>query len=124
MQNETSEGPRELTVDNIQYWCHHTQQFAKTQISKAKKFVENNCYEYNGDGFFLCNPIEGYNIRTYTIRKNKETDEFDCNCQKGMEGSGMCSHVLGLYYAFRLKYFQNKTITQKLTEMLQNDGGG
>lgn len=104
-KTETSVGVN-LTVDTVQYWCHHTQQFAKTQVEKAKKFVENNCYEYNGEGFFLCNPIKGYNTRTYTIRKNKETNEFDCNCQKGREGSGTCAHVLGLYFAFKLNYFR------------------
>lgn len=50
-KTETSVGVN-LTVDTVQYWCHHTQQFAKTQVEKAKKFVENNCYEYNGEGFF------------------------------------------------------------------------
>ena len=101
------EGPREITVDNVQYWSHHTQQFAKSQVSKAKKFVEFKCYEYAGDGFFLCNPIKGYNTRTYTIRKNKLTGEFNCNCQKGMEGTNACSHILGLYYAFKTGYFQH-----------------
>ena len=105
---EADEGPKELTVDNIQYWSHHTQQFAKSQVSKAKKFVEHKCYEYVGENLFRCGPIEGYNTRTYTIKKNPETNEFDCNCQAGLKQ--MCSHVLGLYYAFKLKYFKDGQI--------------
>ena len=107
-QIQTDDGPREITADNVQYWSHHTQQFAQTQVYKAKKFIEHNCYEYVGEGMFLCNPIVGYNTRTYNIKKNKKTDEFSCNCQKGREGDGVCAHVLGLYYAFRLKYFQGE----------------
>ena len=101
---ETSSEPVELTPKNVQYWSHHTGQFEKSQVSKAKKFVEHNCYEYNGDGFFLCGPILGYNKRTYTIRKGRE--DFECNCQFFVTKGQMCSHILGLYYAFRLKYFQ------------------
>lgn len=97
-------GPQELTPRNVQYFSHHTGQFEKTQVSKAKKFVEHNCYEYNGDGFFLCNPIIGYNKRTYTIRKGKE--DFECNCQFFVTKGQMCSHILGLYYAFKLNYFR------------------
>lgn len=101
-------GPAEMTLSIVQYWCHHTQQFANTQIGKAKEFVKNNCYEYVGEGFFLCHPIAGYNTRTYEIRKNSITKEFDCNCQRGREGSAKCSHVLGLYFMFKLNYFRKK----------------
>lgn len=105
---EESLGPRELTPQNVQYWSEHTQQFAQTQVHKAKKFVEHQCYEYVGDNLFRCANIPGYNIRVYTIKKNKTTGEFDCNCQKGKDGDGKCSHILGLYYAFKLKYFQKE----------------
>ena len=99
-------GPRELSVENVQYFSQHTQQFAKSQIHKAKKFIEHKCYEYAGEGFFICNNIPGYNTRTYHIRKNQNTHEFDCDCQKSRDNSGMCSHVLGLFYAFKIKYFK------------------
>ncbi|KKL51297.1 hypothetical protein LCGC14_2296820 [marine sediment metagenome] len=104
-QIETSEGPAEITPENVQYWSHHSQEFAQTQIHKAKKFVEHQCYEYVGENLFRCANIPGYNTRVYTIKKNN-AGEFDCNCQKGKDGDGKCSHILGLYYAFRLKYFQ------------------
>lgn len=104
-RKEIQEGPVEITIENVQYWSHHTQSFAQSQIHKAKKFVEHGCYEYVKDGFFRCGPIEGYNTRTYTIRK-ESNGEFECNCQKGKEGAGKCAHVLGLYYAFKIGYFR------------------
>ncbi len=102
---EQNLGPQEITSQNVQYFCHHTQQFAQTQVHKAQKFVEHKCYEYVGENLFRCGPIEGYNTRTYTIKKNPDTGEFDCNCQAGR--TQMCSHILGLYYAFKLNYFKN-----------------
>ena len=104
-QKEEHLGPREITPQNVQYWSHHTQEFLKSQVSKAKKFVENNCSEYVGENLFRCSNIPGYNVRVYTIKKNPETKEFECNCQAGREG-GQCSHILGLYYAFKCKYFK------------------
>ena len=106
--NQQDLGPAQISVENVQYWSHHTQQFAHSQVHKALEFVKNGCYEYVGEGMFLCNKINGYNTRTYNIKKNEITKEFACNCQKGREGDGMCSHVLGLYYAFKIGYFKNK----------------
>ena len=101
--------PREITIHNVQYWCHHTQKFAHSQVHKALKFVENKCYEYVGDGMFVCKNIEGYNSRHYNIKKSDTTKEFFCNCQYCKNNDGaMCSHILGLYYAFKLKYFGDK----------------
>lgn len=107
-QREISEGPSDITPENVQFWCHHTQEFAKTQISKALKFLKYNCYDYLGDGLFSCGPIQGYNTRTYAIKKNKNTLEFECNCQKGRDG-GQCAHILGLYYCFKTGYFKKPT---------------
>jgi len=100
---EVSLGPRKITIDNVQYWDHHTQEFAKSQIHKAKKFLELGCYDWLGDDLFKCGPIKGYNTRTYTIKKNGE--EFECNCQKGRDG-GQCAHILGLHYALKCDYFR------------------
>lgn len=102
---EDSLGPREITPANVQYWSHHTQEFAQSQVTKAKKFVEHECYEYVGENLFRCGPIEGYNTRTYTIKKVGET--FHCNCQKGRDG-GQCAHILGLYYFLKLKPFRKQ----------------
>jgi hypothetical protein len=109
-QTEFSLGePENLTIHNVQYWCHHTQKFAHSQVYKALKFVEKGCYEYVGEGMFICKNIDGYNSRHYAIKKNENTQEFDCNCQYCKNNDGaMCSHILGLYYAFKLKYFQKE----------------
>lgn len=109
---EVSLGPREITPDNVQYWSHHTQEFAQSQVHKAKKFLEYGCIEYSGEGFFICKPIPGYNSRTYTIKKNSE-GKFECNCQKAMQGSETCSHVLALYYAFKIKQFKPRKMEDK-----------
>ena len=106
-QVEFSEGPRELTPQNVQYFSHHTQEFAHSQVHKAQKFVEHGCIEYAGDGFFVCKPILGYNTRTYTMRKNS-AGSFECNCQKAREGAESCSHILALFWAFKLGIFRNK----------------
>ncbi len=98
-------GPQEITPQNIQYFSHHTGQFEQSQVNKAKKFVEHNCLDYLGDNLFQCGPIIGYNKRTYTLKKGPD-GEFSCNCQFFVTKGKMCSHILALYYAFRLKYFQ------------------
>lgn len=105
-QTEFNEGVRELTPENVQYWSHHTQLFAHSQVHKAMKFVQHGCYEYTGEGFFVCKNIEGYNSRHYVIKKNEDTQEFSCNCQFAMKHDGHCSHILGLYYCFKLSYFR------------------
>jgi hypothetical protein len=56
-----------------------------------------------------------YNHNVYTIAKSLEyKDTFICNCQfsqkqlkegKIREGGANCSHVLSLYFAFRMKQF-------------------
>lgn len=60
--------------------------------------------------------IQDYNFSEYIIYKNKE-GTFECNCQgfqsKKKRGelipSGAnCSHVLALYYAFKIKRFGKK----------------
>jgi len=57
--------------------------------------------------------IQDYNFSEYIIYKNKEGN-FECNCQgyqskkkKGelIPGGANCSHILALYYAFKIKRF-------------------
>ena len=98
--------PRVLTPQNVQFWSHHTQQFQHSQIHKAKKFLEHNCLEYVGESLFLCHNIPGYNTRTYTIKRRKSSGEFVCNCQKALREDGKCSHVLALYYGFKIGLFK------------------
>ena len=150
-QTEFHEGAHELTEDNVQYWCRHTKELAKSQVSKALKFLRNNCIRYVGDfdneqfnklradydnakHIFVCLPLntheehqalgvtfqkeaflKDYNWSEYIIFKKKD-GTFECNCQgwqskkrKGeivSEGAN-CSHVLALYFSFKLKRFGN-----------------
>lgn len=110
---ETENGPVEITVQNVQYWSQHTKELMHSQAEKAQKFVENNCYVYFGDGKFACNPIRGYNMRIYNLEKKNGLWVCDCQGYVTKEKRGElkedgvnCSHLLGLMYAFKIKYFQ------------------
>ena len=105
------ESPRELNPKIVQYYCHHTKLLEHNQIHKAIAFLEHKCIVYNKEQkCYLCGPIEGYNTRTYTLKPNKDyPDKFECNCQafvtqvrKG-EGRPFCSHLLALFYHFKIK---------------------
>jgi len=110
--NEESLGPREIDVHNVQYWSHTARQLEKSQINKAKKFIEFDCIKYAGNGVFVCEPLPGYNSTTYTIDKSPNYEKtFACNCQcwqkKLKEGEiipegANCSHVLSLYFCFKM----------------------
>ena len=98
--------PEELTEDIVQYWDKHTKQLAKSQVSKALKFLKHDCVKYVGDDpefnhkyTFLVLPLntdetvvvngrtfykkpfsKDYNFNTYKIFKN-EDGIWECNCQ-------------------------------------------
>lgn len=108
---EIGEGPREVTVKNVQFWCKHARELEKSQSSKARKFVEFDCIKYMGmDGefgsrhAFVCLPlntadtwdvyvdeheVRDYNKKPYPTDYNnseykifKNKDgRFECNCQ-------------------------------------------
>lgn len=98
----------DITVENVQYYCHHLKELKQPQRIKSLKFVEADCIRYVGnmgefkDKYsFICLPLntkdhimyEGirfdkrpfdidYNTRIYTIAKSKDySDTFECNCQ-------------------------------------------
>jgi hypothetical protein len=111
MQEVTSEGPREITVANVQFWCKHGRELRQTQRHKAQQFVEYDCVKYVGDDqefstkyTFVCLPLnpqdefqeygEDHQIRTFTkkpfpvhynnsLYKIFKNDDgiFECNCQ-------------------------------------------
>jgi len=98
--------PEELTEDNVQYWDKHTKQLAKSQVSKALKFVKYDCVKYVGDDpefnhkyTFIVLPLnteskvvvngkvfykkpypKDYNYNVYKIYK-REDGLWECNCQ-------------------------------------------
>ena len=100
--------------DYIQYYDHYEETLKKSQEQKARKFVENNCIKYNEDGkCFVCEPLIGYNTRTYQMKKLVD-GRFRCNCQcittqENRVGMGImkpedmkpCSHIAALIMMVR-----------------------
>ena len=58
---------------------------------KANKFLERGCIEQTGENTWICRPILGYNIHTYTIQKFPD-DTYRCTCQ-GFHKNKYCSHI-------------------------------
>jgi len=42
------EAPKELTPDNVVYWCRHTRELQGSQVKKAQEFVRHDCVKYLG----------------------------------------------------------------------------
>ena len=92
---------------NVQYYSSLEKELKRSQVHKAKKFLEHSCIEYDKEEKgFVCKPIEGYNKTTYILKRNKEVEGgFACNCQhfvmKEKRGEDpRCSHILALHYWF------------------------
>lgn len=138
---EGSEGPREITLENVRYWSKHTKELKGSQVKKALQFLQHDCLQYVGEdqeydvkGAFICLPLNtqesyseygrtwqkkpfaiDYNFSAYKITKG-DGKTFVCNCQGWQtklkrnevvaEGAN-CSHVLALYYAFKMKKFRH-----------------
>lgn len=175
--SQSEEGPKEVTIQNVQYWCKHSKELKQTQRSKALKFVEFDCVQYVGfdEEFghkhtFVCLPLNTKETVTFPLRtsdivdyeevfeqgimdenkthitlrkkpflKNynnsvykiyKEGNTFICNCQGWTQADKreetrradgcQCSHVLALYYCFKIKKFGR---TQGSTEELEQPDG-
>lgn len=105
MDKVIAHGPDELSESTVQYWSKHTKELAKSQVSKALKFVHWGCLRYIGPDLefgskycFVCLPLNtalevgdggrvfpkesydyDYNKTVYKIYK--QDGEFCCNCQ-------------------------------------------
>jgi len=101
------EKPPLLTPKTVIKWSEHYKKLEmegeKTYSirAKAKKFVENNCIEYDKEKkCYICKPIKGYNSTTYhLVNKGKE---FECSCQFHQKTKRMCSHILALYLQLKI----------------------
>ena len=105
-------------MNDIQYYDHTEQKLTHGQENKVKKLISMKLIEYHRESkSFLCNPIPGYNTRTYQIKK-RVTGRFECNCQfmttqrkKVLNGSlsedetRYCSHISALLIMFKNKAF-------------------
>lgn len=134
------DGPRMIEPTTVRYWCRHTKELKGSQVKKAEQFVLFDCLHYLGENVFVCLPLNtqekvelgervlekrayksDYNSSEYRIKRTS-AKTFECNCQGWQtrarrgeivpEGAN-CSHVLALFYAFKLKKFQRKS--QSLT---------
>jgi hypothetical protein len=94
----------------VQYYSHHAKELKHSQKDKIRKFIENDCIEYEGDNVFLCHPIPGYNSTTYRMTSIGH-GEFECDCQgyqtrkkayeRGAEQTRpSCSHIGALFEHF------------------------
>ena len=115
----TKELPEKLTPKNVQYYSHHTKQLAHSQVYKAMLFVLNKCIRYDEfEQVYFCDALKGYNTRNYRVEKKHKG--FECSCQacnkKIREGKynpeqeelAACSHILALYYYFKIKHWNKK----------------
>lgn len=109
-------GPEDM--EEIQYYDHYKMELKHSQYKKAQKLIELGCIKYNRDGqCFVCEPIPGYNKRTYQLKKRID-GTFTCNCQhmfsqekKALNGVispediGICSHIAALIMMFKDRAF-------------------
>ena len=116
-ESETCEGPNELNSHNVMYYSHHAREVKGTLRTKAQKFLDLGLIEWNTEEkCFYVNPIEGYNTRTYEIRKRDKG--FECNCQAcqtkmkkedydpNVDSSAPCSHILAVYLWLKIKNYK------------------
>lgn len=100
---------------DVQYYDLLKGELVHTQEHKAQKFIENDCIVWDiEEKCFLCKPIEGYNIRTYTLKPEGD-GHYTCNCQGyrkkvKLGETPFCSHIFALVLWFKT---HNKNIEQK-----------
>ena len=113
---ERLELPDKLTPKTVQFYSSHTHELAHSQVHKASLFIEKDCIKYSPDEkCYYCLPINGYNTSTYKLIKMKYGWVCDCQaCQKkikedlyspNIEEKIPCSHILALYYYFKLTHW-------------------
>jgi len=111
---EKYEPPKVFTKENVVYWSTHWKKLVveggdSAIGTKAKKFLENDCIEYDKEKkCYLCKPIPEYNKTTYEIKWNKELKEFECNCQYNQKTKRICSHILALYLQLKIWHSEKK----------------
>ena len=103
MNEITITEPEHITDKIVQYYCAETKQLKKSQVSKALKFIRNNCVEKISDGYII-KPIIGYNKTVYAVKRNPQS----CNCQyfvtqKRKGETPTCSHILAVIYYKRMR---------------------
>jgi hypothetical protein len=100
---ETIEPPRELHYWNIMYWCPETKELCRIDekgnkvhsdiLTKANKFLEEDCISQISPSEWIVSPIKGYNTTPYHI--SLSNGNLSCNCQ-GFKNNYKCSHTLAV----------------------------
>jgi hypothetical protein len=78
------------TDDIVQKYSPELKELLKSQKSKMKKLIANNCIQYKGQDNWDILPISGYNSTTYRVNFN---GEWSCNCQYNALYGNKCSHI-------------------------------
>jgi len=132
--NIERESPDKLTPKTVIRWSNTYKKLEMLEKNgvfktfsiraKARKFIKNNCIEYNREEkAYLCKPIEGYNKTTYKIKWIN--GRFECDCQffqrvikKQNIPDLICSHILALKLMLKIWNY-NKRKDKELPEAYQ-----
>lgn len=100
----TFEEPQVMTYQNVMFWESESKELLRlkkngdvksaTLLSKAKKFLENNCIEKISASKWEIKPIKNYNKTTYFVEDTNKG--YTCTCQGFSRNSGFCSHILAV----------------------------
>ncbi len=132
MKYNLYQAPKVLDHRNVQHYSQHTKEFKHKQVHKAAQFIKLDCIQWDpGSKIFLCHPIEGYNKSTYTITHNRNSPpneildftfiDFTCTCQYFQQNKIPCSHILALYYWFKIRNWSTAGREKYLAAL--SDGG-
>ena len=112
---QTYEQPSEYTINNVIHWEPFSKalviakkagdKHANPLLTKAKKFLNEDCIDQLSMSTWICKPIKNYNKTSYFIRS---TDEgFSCCCQGfnkkyqeyeavKLDLKPICSHIIAV----------------------------
>jgi hypothetical protein len=106
---EKYELPEKLSPKNVCFYSHHAKEVEGNIRSKAKKFLELGCIQYDYDmKCFYCNPIKNYNKSRYKIES--KGDRFVCDCQYNVRVGENCSHILAVYLWLKIHNWNKKEV--------------
>ena len=117
--------PEVLDPSTVRYWSRSSLECVGSQHAKARKLLMYDSIQYLGESQFVCLPLNtdkevvfaGRTFvkvpygKTYNHKKEPFTlwregvDSWRCNCQFNTTTGNMCSHVLALMWAFKMKKF-------------------
>lgn len=117
--------PATFDSRTVMYWSQSAKQCLGSQRGKARKLLDYDCIKYAGLNEFVVLPLnteekvmfagqtwtkkpypKSYNKKEKPYILTKATgEEWNCNCQWAVKMHKMCSHVLALKLAFKMRRF-------------------